>query len=183
MTSRQGWKPGVWLLASRSMTNENSECLENLYWFTMHFQTVISFYAYKNCLKGNKDPWVTEDVRSLEEWVYPGVCDEAKPWSSVLCAWIRGFPMQYTVLSLGVVLRHCGCSPMLFTTLLVSSLSLFPSQNVAINSKRERKEGNDKQKRKSHSEEIAVCKVFMNDLFPFHLWDNTLTCPGPSFLW
>lgn len=49
------------------------------------------------------------------------------------------------------------------------SLSLFPSQNVAINSKRERKEGNDKQKRKSHSEEIAVCKVFMNDLFPFHL--------------
>lgn len=57
----------------------------------------------------------------------------------------------------------------LFTPLLVSSLSLFPSQNVAINSKRERKEGNDKQKRKSHSEEIAVCKVFMNDLFPFHL--------------
>lgn len=31
VTSRQGWKPGVWHLAPRSMTNENSERLENLY--------------------------------------------------------------------------------------------------------------------------------------------------------
>lgn len=165
------------------MTNENSECLENLYWFTMHFQTVISFYAYKNCLKGNKDPWVTEGVGSLEEWVYLGVCEEAKQWSLALWAWIHGFPVHYAVLSWGVVLRHCGCSPILFTTLLDSSPSLFPSQNVAISSKKEKEEGNDKQKRKSHTREIAVCKVFTNDLFSFHLWDHTLTCPGLSFLW
>ena len=91
--------------------------------------------------------------------------------------------MLYTVLSLGILLRHCGCLTfLLFATLLASPPSLFSSQNVAINSKRERKEGNDKQKRESHTEEIAVCKVFSNDLFPFNLERALLHSLGhPSF--
>lgn len=71
---------------------------------------------------------------------------------------------------------------LLFATLLASPPSLFSSQNVAINSKRERKEGNDKQKRESHTEEITVCKVFSNDLFPFNLERALLHALGhPSF--
>lgn len=70
---------------------------------------------------------------------------------------------------------------LLFATLLASPPSLFSSQNVAINSKRERKEGNDKQKRESHTEEIAVCKVFSNDLFPFNLERALLHALGHPF--
>lgn len=76
------------------------------------------------------------------------------PCSMLSCIWV----LYYGIAVFSHIVYH-----------IASVLTLFPSQNVAISSKRDKKEGNDKQKRKSHTEQIAVCKVFRNDLFSFHL--------------